>query len=129
MKAIKRNLGFGFLSWFLPFFISIFFFSKEGSLQIDLFLFKTIMIVVGSLSGCFLLFRYFLLVDSSFFKEGIIIGISWLSLNWILDILVLLPMSKMPIDLYFIQIGFRYLSILFFSITLGAILEKKTQSK
>ncbi|MCT8334137.1 hypothetical protein NUH30_10675 [Leptospira sp. 85282-16] len=129
MKAIKWNLGFGFMSWFVPFFISIFFFSKEGSLQIDLFLFKTIMIVVGSLSGCFLLFRYFLLVDSNYIKEGIIIGISWILLNWILDILILLPMSKMPIEVYFIQIGFRYLSILFFAITLGAILEKKTQSK
>ncbi|MBM9548256.1 hypothetical protein JWG40_14605 [Leptospira sp. 201903074] len=125
MKAIKWNLGYGFLSWFVPFFISIFFFSKDGGLQIDLFLFKTIMIVVGSLSACFLLYRYFLLVDSRFLKEGLIIGISWISINWLLDILVLIPMSKMPIHVYFIQIGFRYLSLLFFAITMGAILERK----
>ncbi|TGM52554.1 hypothetical protein [Leptospira vanthielii] len=125
MKAIKWNLGYGFLSWFIPFFISIFFFSKDGGLQIDLFLFKTIMIVVGSLSGCILLYRYFLLVDSKFLKEGLIIGISWISINWLLDILVLLPMSKMAIEVYFIQIGFRYLSLLFFAIAMGAILERK----
>ncbi|MBM9591345.1 hypothetical protein JWG41_12875 [Leptospira sp. 201903075] len=127
MKAIKWNLGYGFLSWFFPFFISIFFFSKDGELQIDLFLFKTIMIVVGSLSGCFLLYRYFLLVDSKFLKEGIIIGTSWISINWILDFLILLPMSKMQIDVYFIQIGFRYLSLLFFAIAMGSILEQKNK--
>ncbi|PJZ46859.1 hypothetical protein [Leptospira brenneri] len=125
MKAIRRNLGYGFLSWFLPFVISIFFFSKEGTLQIDLFLFKTIMVVVGSLSGCFLLYKYFLHIDSQFFKEGFIVGLSWISFNWILDILILLPMSKMPIDLYFIQIGFRYFSLLFFAIAMGSILERK----
>lgn len=127
MKAIKWNIGYGFLSWFVPFFVSIFFFSKDGGLQIDLFLFKTIMIVVGSLSGCFLLYRYFLLVDSKFFKEGFAIGISWVFMNWLLDILVLIPMSKMPMDVYFIQIGFRYLSLLFFSIAMGAILERKVK--
>lgn len=127
MKAIKWNIGYGFLSWFVPFFVSIFFFSKDGGLQIDLFLFKTIMIVVGSLSGCFLLYRYFLLVDSKFFKEGFVIGISWVFMNWLLDILVLIPMSKMPMDVYFIQIGFRYLSLLFFSIAMGAILERKVK--
>ncbi|EMY63011.1 hypothetical protein [Leptospira terpstrae] len=127
MKAIKWNIGYGFLSWFVPFFVSIFFFSKDGGLQIDLFLFKTIMIVVGSLSGCFLLYRYFLLVDSKFLKEGFVIGISWLFINWLLDILVLIPMSKMPMDVYFIQIGFRYLSLLFFAIAMGAILERKVK--
>lgn len=127
MKAIKWNIGYGFLSWFVPFFVSIFFFSKDGGLQIDLFLFKTIMIVVGSLSGCFLLYRYFLLVDSKFFKEGFVIGISWVFMNWLLDILVLIPMSKMPMDVYFIQIGFRYLSLLFFAIAMGAILERKVK--
>ena len=55
MNKNIRNILYGFLTWLIPFVSAFFFYSKEGSLIIDIFLFKTIMIVVGAIIGAFLL--------------------------------------------------------------------------
>jgi uncharacterized membrane protein YpjA len=60
-----------------------------------------------------------------YFKEGIIIGITWFGINILLDLLVLIPMSGMSIADYFAQIGIRYLAIPAISIAVGTALENK----
>ena len=87
---------FGFLTWLIPFAVSFLFYSKDG-LIIDIFLFKSIMIVVGAVSAAFLLIIHFKKIDSAFLREGIVTGIMWLTINLLLDLLILLPMSKMPV--------------------------------
>jgi len=125
MKKVLRNLFYGFLSWLIPFIASFFFFTREGKLTIDIFLFKSIMIIVGSVSAAFLLVSYFKKINADYLKEGVIIGIIWLAVNIILDLLVLIPMSGMPIATYFIQIGLRYLVIPAMTIAVGAALANK----
>jgi len=117
-------LLFGFLSWLIPFLASIPFYSSQGVLLVDVFLFKSIMIVVGSLVGTLLMVWLFLRIREGYLREGILIGFSWLAINWVLDWLVLLPMSGMDVSTYFSQIGIRYLVIPIIAVSMGFVLER-----
>ena len=125
MNKYLKNILYGFLAWLIPFVASFFFYTREGELTIDIFLFKSIMIVIGSFSAAFLLVSYFKKIDADYFNEGIIVGFTWFGLNNILDILILIPMSGMSIADYFIQIGIRYLAIPAMSIAVGTALQNK----
>lgn len=125
IKKYLKNVLFGFLAWIIPFAVSFLFYTREGKLTIEIFFFKTIMIIVGSISASFLLIFYFKKIDANYFKEGIIVGILWFSMNILLDLMVLIPMSGMTIPDYFTQIGLRYLVITVMSITIGTTLVNK----
>ena len=124
MKKILKMVLLGILLWLIPFLISFFMYSPEGEPLIDLFLFKSIMIVVGAITGAILLIFYFRKLDKDFLKEGIIVGLTWLVISIILDLVILVPMSGMPVADYFTQIGLRYLTIPAMSIAVGAVAEK-----
>lgn len=124
MKKNLKIVFYGFLAWLIPFVASVFFYSKEG-LTINIHLFKTIMIIVGSISASILLVSYFKKVSATYLKEGIIVGVIWFVLNIVLDLLILIPMSKMSIPDYFTQIGLRYLVMPAMSIAIGAALANK----
>jgi uncharacterized membrane protein YpjA len=127
MKMNKhfRNLLYGFLAWLIPYVASIFFYTKDGGLSIDIFFFKTIMIIVGSISGAILLISYFKKINIAYLKEGIYVGFTWFVINILLDLLFLIPMTGMAISDYFFQIGFRYLVMPVMSIMVGVALENK----
>lgn len=125
MNKNIRNILYGFLAWLIPFVVAFFFYSKEGGLAIDIFLFKSIMIVVGAISGAFLLIYYFKNIHANYLYEGIIVGSTWLGINILLDLLVLVPMSEMTLPVYFAQIGLRYLVMPVMSIMVGAALTNK----
>jgi hypothetical protein len=122
---VLKIIIYGFLTWLIPFIVAIFFYTPGGELVIDIFTFKTIMIIVSSLCATILLVLLFLTIFNNFLKEGIIIGLVWLILNWILDALILLPMNGMDLTTYFSQIGLRYLVIPVTAIGFGFIIEKK----
>lgn len=122
MKKPFRNIVYGFLSWLVPFLTAFLFYNKQGVPTINIFLFKSIMIVTGTLTGVVLLFYYFRKIDKDFLQEGIITGILWFAMNIGLDLVVLVPMSGMRLADYFAQIGLRYLCILIISIGMGAVL-------
>ncbi|WP_321417775.1 hypothetical protein [uncultured Methanomethylovorans sp.] len=120
-----KNIIYGFLSWLIPFVASLFFYTKEGVLIVDIFLFKSIMIVVGSISAGFLLVSYFKNINAEYYKEGIVVGFTWFAINILLDLLILVQMSGMSITDYFSQIGLRYIVIPVMTITIGAALKNK----
>jgi uncharacterized membrane protein YpjA len=128
MKSLPKALLYGFFTWLVPFVAGMFFYSKDGSLLIDIFLFKSIMVVIGALTGAAFLVLYFKKVKRNFLREGVSIGLIWLAINWILDLVVLLPLAKMSIAAYFAQIGLRYLAIPVFSIAIGMVLEETRKS-
>lgn len=123
----RKLFTFGLLSWMIPFFISIPFYSPEGTPLIDLALFKSIMIVTGSGVGSVLLILYFRNVPNNYFRAGLTAGIVWLLMNWILDLIILVPMSHLSIPEYAGQIGLRYLMILFMGVTTGYIVEESVR--
>ena len=124
-KKYLKNIFYGFLAWLIPFVASFFFYTREGKLTIDVFLFKSIMIVVGSVSAAFLLVSYFKTINANHLREGVVVGLAWFSINIALDLLVLVPMSGMSVSDYFAQIGLRYLVIPAMSITVGTALKNK----
>ncbi|ABR55567.1 conserved hypothetical protein [Methanococcus vannielii SB] len=125
IKKYLKNIFFGLITWLFPFILSFAFYSKEGILLIDIFLFKSIMIVFSGIIGVSLLILYFKDIKKDYFIEGIIIGFSWLFINILLDILILMPLSGMTYFDYASQIGLRYLIIPIMSISMGLLLRLK----
>ncbi len=123
MRTIFTNWRvsvFGLLSWLVPFLASFVFFSPDTGLVIPLILFKSIMIVVGTLTGVALLVWVFRSVPPSL-MSGVVIGAYWLVINWVLDLAVLVPMSGDDIPTWFGDIGLRYLSILIIATGMGLV--------
>lgn len=126
---IAKNLFLGFLSWLIPFVVSFLFFKPGGELAVPYATFKSAIMVVGTITGCYLLLRYFKFVDSEFVGNGIIVGVSWFAINIVLDALVLIPIMKTTFADYFLSIGLSYICIPAISITMGYLLERKTRSR
>lgn len=129
MKSIKKTLLYGILTWLIPFIIAIPFYSRDGQPLIDIFLLKSIMIIVGSIVGAVFLILYFKKVTENYLREGLIIGLIWLAINLILDFIILIPMAKMDIGTYFAQVGLRYLTIPISSVTIGLLLDFQKAKK
>lgn len=113
-----RTAWLGFLSWFVPLAVSFAFFDRHGQLLIDRPLFKSIMVVVGGGMGAWLLVVAFRRIAPSW-RTGLMLGTYWLAINLILDLAVLVPFTKMPLALYFSDIGLRYLLIPIFAVAMG----------
>jgi hypothetical protein len=126
MKSIKKALILGFFSWLIPFLFSFLFFSPKGELLINQLSFKNIMIVSASYVSAFLIIKYFKVVDKNYVKEGILLGVLWLVINLVLDMVTIVPMGK-PLGIYLPQIGLGYLMIPAMTILAGKILEIKNK--
>ena len=128
MKNTPRLLLLGLMTWAIPFFTAFFFMDKTGQLSIDAYLFKTIMIIVGGITGAFAIVLYFNKREETYLKHGLLSGFIWFIINIVLDLVLLVPMSKMPYPDYFSQIGLRYLMIPIMTILVGYILTSKTKN-
>ncbi|MDR1113942.1 MAG: hypothetical protein LBL50_02505, partial [Candidatus Margulisbacteria bacterium] len=78
MQKYLRLVGYGILTWLIPMFVSFFFYDKNGACQINVDLFKSLMLVVGTLAGCWLLVKYFQKISGDYLRQSVIVGISWL---------------------------------------------------
>ena len=125
MKKYLKNAFYGVLAWLIPFATAFFFYTREGTLTIDKYFFKTIMIAVGSISAAVLLVSYFKNINAEYLKEGILVGAVWFGISILLDVLILIPMSGMSLSNYFTQIGLGYLAIPAMSISVGTALANK----
>ena len=123
-QLVIKNLWLGILSWLIPFIISFLFYKPGGELVVPYATFKSIITVVGALSGCYLLIRYFKYVDSNFIRNGMIVGLSWFVINLVLDVTVLIPMMKTTFTNYFMTIGISYFSIPTISTMMGLLLDR-----
>jgi Na+/proline symporter len=128
MKYISKLVGYGFLTWLVPFVVSFAFFDvKTQELVISEVFFKTIMVVTGALVGTVLLVMYFRKVEKRFLWQGFLVGVVWLLINWGLDLLMVWRgFFDMGYVQYFEEIGLRYLSILIYSVGVGYVLQVKS---
>lgn len=117
---------FGFLIWFVPFFVACFLMDMRVNQPS---LFKSIMIVIGSLTGHYLTMR---LVQQrpkhpmSFFLTA---GFVWFSMNILLDISVLIhAFQAYSYAEYFSSIGLRYLPMIMTSALTGYTMKVASQS-
>jgi hypothetical protein len=126
-KLIIKNILLGFFSWLIPFAVSFLFYKPGGELVVAYSTFKSAIMVVGAVSGCYLLFYYFKAVESDFVKNGVIVGLSWFVINIVLDTVILIPIMKTTFEEYFMSIGLGYLSIPAISIAMGYLLDRKSK--
>lgn len=124
-KLIFKNLLLGFFSWLIPFAVSFLFYKPGGELVVPYGNFKAIITVVGTLSGCYLLYRYFMQADGNYIRVGILVGWSWFLINIVLDAIILIPIMKTSFAEYFASIGLSYLSIPVISTAMGFLLERR----
>ncbi len=82
------------------------------------------MIVVSGIVGTGLLTLYMKNVRDDHFKEGVMLGISWLLMNLVLDIGILLRFADMTYGQYFGEIGLRYLIIPITSSAIGYLMSR-----
>ncbi|HET9057231.1 MAG TPA: hypothetical protein VFN30_10330 [Chitinophagaceae bacterium] len=115
----RKLLFFGFLSWLIPFVISFSFYKPGGELIISYDLFKSIMMVVASITGCYLLYLLLKKAKGSLISQSIITGLSWFLINILFDVLILIPIKKVTFTQYMMAIGLRYLIIPIKAITIG----------
>ena len=125
--SIAKNLLVAFLAWVIPFIISFSMYSPDGDLIVDIFLFKSIMLIVGTSTWMMLLVSYFSAIDRCFIMQGILTGLVWMIVSIALDILILIPMANISFIDYFIQIGMRYLIIPIISASIAVILSRKVK--
>lgn len=124
MKSIKKGILFGFLVWVIPFVMAILIFPIRNN---DRPLFESIMPVVVVL--CVVIFTcfYFQKLPGRLLKEGIILGVVWLAISLVLDLILFMPDSPMHMSFidYLKDIGLTYLMIPAITIGFGYLLEKK----
>ncbi len=129
MKPIVHMLLSGLLIWLTPFLLGSAFYDANGNLATDVFLFKTIMILVLSLAASVATVKNFKKIDSNFMRQGLTMGFVWMFLSLLLDIIILIPISGMSGIDYTYQIGLRYLIIPTISTSCGFVAHSLYQGK
>jgi hypothetical protein len=114
----------GFLTWLIPFLASVPFYSRDGVLLIDIALFKSLMVVTGSVIAAVLIIWFFAIVKTSYTREAVITGIFWLILNWALDLVVLVGLLGIAPADYMTRIGLSYFVIPAMVIATGIVADK-----
>lgn len=108
MDDVATVLPYALASWLVPLVSSLPFFGRDGKLTVDKIAFKSVMVVVGVTSGCALMKS----ATRSGVRDGPLLGLSFLLVNWIGDIIFLVHFAKMPFKTWFVEIGVRYLPML-----------------
>lgn len=119
-----KKVGYGLILWVIPYVTTI---PLMGLMQTNLILFKTIMIVEGTIVGGVLSALYFQGVTSQFLREGLITSAVWIVMNWVLDFVALLSFSGHSVSRYFMGIGDRYLTIAAPLVAIGYVIEDRSQ--
>ena len=114
-------LGLGVLTWLVPFLVSVPLVGPGGDPTIDVFAFKTTMILVGAGVGalCFAVYVPRLRVD--YLAGAVVAGLVWLGVNVALDLLVLVWFLGTPLGEWIVGVGARYLVLPIFGTTTGYV--------
>lgn len=121
-KTLKIVL-FGVILWVIPFLATLLLYKDKEPIM-DIFLFRSVMLVLTALVAVILLVKYFEDITADYVKEGVIIGVSLIVISIGLDLVILAPMAGMTTTTYFYQIGIKYLGIPMISIGMGHLLQR-----
>jgi hypothetical protein len=114
--------GYGVVAWAIPYITSL---ALLPLIRSDPALFKTIMVVEGSLVGALLAVVYFETVRHDYVREGLLLGATWIVVSWILDFAGVMPFVEMTPARYFVEIGFEYLAMLASPAAIGLVLDRR----
>ncbi|MFH1098614.1 MAG: hypothetical protein V1723_01690 [Candidatus Uhrbacteria bacterium] len=123
MKSTKLAFFYGFLVWAMPFVVAFLIFPLRSS---DRPFFESIMSVAVTAATVIFTVLYFQTIETSFLKEGILLGAIFFAVSIALDLLMF---SRGPMAMSFVEyikdIGFTYLLIPTITIGFGYSLDKK----
>lgn len=126
MTSVKRAIGYGLLTWLVPFITGFALYTSDGEPRYDELFTSNIFEIVGGLIGMYLIVQYFKYVKKNHVCEGWLLGIFWLCINIILDLFILIPLSGLSYSEYFLSIGVGYLVIPIITVGAGYLLSTKS---
>jgi uncharacterized membrane protein YpjA len=118
--SLRKVTLYGVVSWVVPFAVGAILIGRNGQPRIPIGVFKSLMIVVGSAVGAWLLVRVFRR-RPAFKHPGLVVGFIWLGINIVLDLLILVPLARMNLSDYFGEIALRYLVIPIMAVAIGDV--------
>lgn len=126
MKRRGTVLLYGFVLWLIPFIVAFAIFPVRESNRP---LFESIMPVVLCAATVVLARAYFSRIDADFRRAGLTVGITWMVICVVLDLLLFTwgPMT-MTLGAYMADIGLTYFIIPIVTTGMGRIIEKHTPS-
>jgi hypothetical protein len=128
MNRYLKIVIYGILVWLVPFVVSFIIYPLKTLVYP---LFESILSVVIAVAAVFFSYYYLKNTSDNFVSEGVIIGISWLIICILMDLVMFLPASPMQMSLtnYMASIGPKYLIITAFTIGMGYMALNKTTIK
>eukprot|EP01079_Euglenida_sp_SAG-EU17-18_P003499 gene3499-3957_t len=138
-RPIMRGWAGGALVWLVPFAVSCLFIGPDGEKTIPEATFKSVMVLVGSLTAAFAVGR----CDPRTTRQGLTLAVVWLMVNYALDLAVLVPLFAMNADpnrqvtlegwvsavpVWFMQIGIGYIGFVGFCYVAGASAERASKA-
>ena len=126
MNKNLKIILYGFLVWLVPFTVSFIIFPLRASMRP---LFESIMPLVLTLIVIILAYYYLKNLETNLVKEGVLIGLSWLAINIIIDLMLFLPASPMHMNVldYFMDIGLTYVIIPVITVGMGIMANNKSE--
>ncbi|MBI5679899.1 MAG: hypothetical protein HZC47_03260 [Methanobacterium sp.] len=125
MNRYLKIVIFGFLVWLIPFLVSFVVFPLKATMRP---LFESIMPLVLTIVVVTLSYYYLKGMETSFVKEGMIIGLVWFVINIAIDLFMFMPASPMHMSFadYMMDIGLKYVMIPVITIGFGYIAQSKS---
>jgi hypothetical protein len=126
MKSLKFATLYGFVLWLIPFAAAMALFSVRNNQRP---LFESIMPVVLAICATVLADLYLRQVTANFVREGILLGVIWLVISLVIDLLMFMwgPM-QMSLANYLMDIGITYLIYPAITIGMGYLLEQRQRT-
>jgi len=128
MHSLKKSILFGFLVWLMPFIVAFLMYPIHESNRP---LFESIMPVVITLSVVVFTYLYFKKVEKNIVAEGAKLGIIFLLISIVIDLILFMPDSPMHMNLinYIADIGLTYLMIPVITVGMAYAIDREKNKK
>ena len=120
-----RLFGFGILLWLIPFLVSFLLYTPAGTPVVGIAFFNSIMGIILIAVAAVLLYKYFRHITVNYLGEAIKVGVIWFLISVVLDVLILVPFTKMDLGNYAANIALGYVTIIVMALFAGYLLESK----
>ncbi len=125
MNKVLKIIGFGFIVWLIPTLVTLLAYYLNG-----MFLFDVISAIAIAVTVIVFAYLYYKDINAHFIKEGVMIGIVWLVISLVLDVvLILLGITKLSLMEYAIFVAPIYIIIPAITIGFGLYKDQMLKNK
>lgn len=128
MYSLKKSFLFGFLVWLVPFAVAFLIYPMHESNRP---FFESIMPVAITLSVVLFTFLYFKNVEKDMRGEGVKLGLIFLFMSLVIDLILFMPESPMHMSFpdYLADIGVTYLMIPVLTVGMAYTIDRERNKK